>query len=166
MKLHVLMTLCAAASLAAVTARAAGETGLPYLKRPAITAADMAIEVSSDPQLLARYSKHFHAAPAAVTAAIRTSTAITLPAGTYTVWLTGRNGLRYPTVQDRAKPTAALAIILAPGAEPAWLESGTGNPMALFRPVEQIVVVEAPAPAPDRVEEVETPKEVLVAAGK
>lgn len=165
MKFRTIALSLAAAALSATPALAARDTGLPYLKRPALTAKDMAAQVTGDSQLLARYSKHFHAAPAAVAAAMRGARSLTLPAGTYTVWLTGPNGLRYPTVQERARETAAFAVTLKTGDAPAWLEAGTGNPMAVFRPVEQIVVVEAPPPPPDRAVEVETPREILVAAG-
>lgn len=162
----ILLSLAAAALAAAPALSATKDTGRPYLKRPALTAPEMAAQVTGDPQLLARYAKHFHTAPASVSAAMRAAKPLTLPAGEYTVWLTGPNGLRYPTVQERATETRAFAVALKPGADPAWLEAGTGNPMALFRPVEQVVVVEAPAPEPARAEEVETPREILVAAGR
>jgi hypothetical protein len=124
----------------------------------------MAGQVSSDAQLLARYSKHFKTAPAAITAALRSARPITLPAATYTVWLTGPNGLRYPTVQERAAETPAFEVSLAPSAPPVWLEAGTGNPIERFQPVEEVEIVEADPPPP-RVVDVEVPREVLVAAG-
>jgi hypothetical protein len=164
MKIHTLASVAAAAFMAAAGASATPNTGRPYLKRPAFTAAALAGQVSSDPQLVARYSKHFKAGPAAVTAAFRSARPITLPAATYTVWLTGPNGLRYPTVQERTAETPAFEVSIARGGSPAWLEAGSGNPIERFQPVEEIEVVEA-EPPPPRVVDVEVPREVLVAAG-
>ena len=47
------------------------------------------------------------------------------------VWqLTGRDGLRYPTVQERADSTPAFLVALPFDRVPqSWLEAGTGNPM-------------------------------------
>lgn len=154
--------LLAAALLGlAALAPARGETGRPYLKQPAATPEALARQVAGDRQLLARYAKHFNVPPATVTKALRGAREVTLPPGSYTVWLTGRDGLRYPTAQERTASTRAFLVLVPFDREPhSWLEAGTGNPMRLFRPVEEVeVVVEAP---PGLSEEVSVPREVLV----
>jgi hypothetical protein len=161
MKIPVLIGLLAAACLAPAAAQ---NVGLPYLKRPALTATALADQVSADPQLRARYSKHFQSAPAPLISALRAARPLTLAPGTYTVWLTGRNGLRYPTVQRRAGQTPAFAVSLKAGADPVWLEAGSGNPIERFQPVEEIEVVEEELP-PARIVEREALREVLVAVG-
>ena len=137
------------------------DTGRPYLKQPAHTPSALARQVAGDRQLTARYAKHFGASAGSVGSALRDARAITLPPGRYTVWLTGRDGLRYPTVQERAEPTPAFLVALPFDREPqSWLEAGSGNPMQVFRPVEEVeVVIETP---PARSEEVAAPREVLV----
>ncbi len=147
--------------LLAIVRPAGAETGRPYLKQPAHTPAALAGQVAGDRQLTARYAKHFHASAGSVGGALRDARVITLPPGRYTVWLTGRDGLRYPTVQERAEPSPAFLVALPFDRDPeSWLEAGTGNPMQVFRPVEEVeVVIETP---PARSEEVAAPREVLV----
>ncbi|HEY3268576.1 MAG TPA: hypothetical protein VGM37_16780 [Armatimonadota bacterium] len=156
--------LCAAALLAAARVCAAVETGRPYLKRPAETPAALAQQVITDQQLLLRYAKHFRAKTDDVKRAVTAAREDTLPPGEYTVWLTGRDGLRYPTRQQRPRPTPAFRMPQPDDASAvAWLERGTGNPIVPFRPVEEVEIVSEPAP--NRIVTVEEPREVLVPAG-
>jgi hypothetical protein len=155
-------TLVVALVAAGTAAQAQDGLNLPFLKQPANNRAAIVSQVSNDAQLRARYSKYFEASEEAVIASLEKAVMETLPPGTYTVWLTASNGLRYPTRQVRNRSTNTFRIPNPGGEGVALLEFGSGNPIQPFR--QAIRIVDGPA-LPQAPQVVERTEEVLVEVG-
>jgi hypothetical protein len=120
--------------------------------------------LAGDPAFVSRSAKHFGCSREAFVASLSQATFSRYPPGDYTVWLTHRNGLVYPTLQHRDRPTAVLVMPPpARGVSTAAVEAATGNPIEPFRPAEYVVVVTEPAARPAQ-KPVRT--EVLVKVGE
>lgn len=132
---------------------------LLLVTRPVVPAA----RLSADAAVVSRCARHFGCSREMFRSSLAKAAVSEYPPGDYTVWLTHKNGLVYPTLQRRTKPTAVLLLPLAThAAARAGVEAATGNPIEPFRPAEYVVVVTEPVTRP-----VEKPvyTEVLVKVG-